>query len=247
VLERLVTTLQTTTITQAADIDALKARVTQVEQVNATQSADIASLRTRVVAAEAKLAYVNVQGTDMIITGANLHIRNGLGATNGNPADPGSIDPLRTHVNGLGNLVVGYSAGAELGYDRTGSHNFIVGDFGQYTSFGGIVGGITNSSLGPFGVVLTGRDNNAGGAYSGVFGGHRNNTIDNSFSSCVLGGENNTAGSTDTAILGGENNAITNRFATIAGGAGLTVGTEYGFAAGWPGFGPQFSGWFSSP
>jgi hypothetical protein len=62
-------------------------------------------------------------------TGANVYIRSGSGATDG-------------PVNGLGNLVVGYSEDAPY-FDerkplakRNGSHNLVVGGGASYTSFG---------------------------------------------------------------------------------------------------------------
>src|SRR5437763_11310960 len=51
-------------------------------------------LDARVTALETKTQYVTVSGGQMIITGTNLHVVNGLGAT--------------SQVNGLGNLIVGY-------------------------------------------------------------------------------------------------------------------------------------------
>src|SRR5439155_451995 len=71
-------------------------------------SADTA-LQDRAAVLEHKTQYVSIAGGDMFITGTNLNIRNGLGATNGNPADPASLDPASTHVNGKGNLIVGYN------------------------------------------------------------------------------------------------------------------------------------------
>ena len=72
-------------------------------------------------------------GNELFITGANLHLLNGMGATQ--------------TTNGLGNLIVGYQA---LRNDpafpdvRTGSHNLIVGDRHSYSSYGGIVVGDFN-------------------------------------------------------------------------------------------------------
>src|SRR4051794_17752402 len=53
-----------------------------------------------------KTQFITVSGGEMFIEGTNLHIRNGLGATNGRPGDPytASGPPV---VNGLGNLIIG--------------------------------------------------------------------------------------------------------------------------------------------
>ena len=62
------------------------------------------------------------------ITGVNVQIVNGLGATNGFPANPGSTDPLLTPTNSVGNLIVGYNEfGNPVGDNRTGSHNIVGG------------------------------------------------------------------------------------------------------------------------
>src|SRR5688572_30006315 len=55
-------------------VAALEALVASLQQTNSNQTAAIAALNQRVSQAEAKLAFVTVQGTEMYITGANLHI-----------------------------------------------------------------------------------------------------------------------------------------------------------------------------
>lgn len=40
----------------------------------------------------------------------NVQVVNGLDATNGFPLDPDSVDPLDVRVNGVGNLIVGYTS-----------------------------------------------------------------------------------------------------------------------------------------
>ena len=103
--------------------------------------------RATITAAAELLAHVSVEGADVIIEWANLHIRSGAGRTDGEP-------------NGLGNLVIGYgepTARCDGGYnDRqlclngatdcpggwcvpedhvtTGSHNLILGVRHQYSS-----------------------------------------------------------------------------------------------------------------
>src|SRR5215471_322684 len=81
-----------------------------------------ATLEQRVEQLEYKLAHVTSGPDDITISGANLHIVNGLGATD--------------TVNGLGNLIVGYNEhrtpqicppGIPCINERTGSHNVIVG------------------------------------------------------------------------------------------------------------------------
>src|SRR5262245_8752902 len=63
-------------------VAALEAMVASLQQTNTGQAAEIVALKQRLGEVEGKLAFVSVQGQEMYITGANLHIRNGLGATN---------------------------------------------------------------------------------------------------------------------------------------------------------------------
>ena len=74
-------------------------------------------------------------------SGINVQVVNGLGATNGNPADPSSLDPLQTNVNGLGNLILGYNEfGNFLGDDRTDEDVFAAFDTsGESFAFDAIV------------------------------------------------------------------------------------------------------------
>ena len=92
-------------------------------------------------------------------TGVNVQIVNGLGATNGFPDAPPSLDPAETTTNGLGNLIVGYNEERALASVhcamvpdsplcqdiRTGSHNIVVGAAHNYSSFGGLAVGMRNT------------------------------------------------------------------------------------------------------
>jgi hypothetical protein len=131
-----------------------------------------------------RLQYVYLDGHDMYITNANLHIENGLGWTSGNP------DPNDTAVvNGLGNLIVGYNelrSNSASPDDRSGSHNIVVGAQQNFSSYGGLVAGNYNTISGP---------------YASVSGGHVNTA---SWYYCsVSGGENNTASGGGSSVSGG--------------------------------------------
>ena len=104
------------------------------------------SLEQRVEQLEYKLAHVTSGSDDITISGANLRIVNGLGATDTR--------------NGLGNLIVGYNEhrqGDTLfcgppsspSDTRTGSHNVVVGEQLNFSSFGGLVVGQCNDIIGP--------------------------------------------------------------------------------------------------
>jgi hypothetical protein len=77
-----------------------------------------------VAALEDLLKHFSCEGNDVFITGANLHLVNGLDGTE--------------TTNGLGNLIVGYN---ETRFEeeniRTGSHNVVVGLQHNFSSFGG--------------------------------------------------------------------------------------------------------------
>jgi hypothetical protein len=122
------------------------------------QTAAIAALSARVAALETLLAGVTRSGNDIVIDGANLHIRSGSGATGG-------------AVNGLGNLVIGYNESRGEGDIRSGSHNLVIGSQQNYSSFGGLVAGFRNAVSGAFASVTGGFGNTAVGNRSTVGGG----------------------------------------------------------------------------
>ena len=87
-------------------------------------------LAQRVADLEYKLQYVTGGPNEVVITGANLRIVNGLGTTG--------------TTNGLGNLIVGYNESrVSFGTDiRTGSHNVVVGTENNFSNFGGLLAAI---------------------------------------------------------------------------------------------------------
>jgi hypothetical protein len=102
-------------------------------------------LAQRVAALEQLLKHFSRRGNQVFITGANLHIVNGLEATD--------------TTNGLGNLIVGYNEprGEEEGQNiRTGSHNVVVGQRHNFSRFGGLVVGFRNEISGDFASVSGG-------------------------------------------------------------------------------------------
>lgn len=105
-------------------------------QITALQAL-VADLNNRMAALETKLAHVSVSGNEITISGANLHVNSGSGATDG-------------PVNGLGNLIIGYNELKGIGDDRSGSHNLVVGSKNNYASHGGFVLGRFGESPTPF-------------------------------------------------------------------------------------------------
>jgi hypothetical protein len=141
------------------------------------------------------------------ITGANLRLVNGLRAT--------------ATANGLGNLLVGYNEPRQGGNVETGSHNIVVGQGHNFSSFGGLVVGRQNEISGAFATVSGGFDNTASGASAAVSGGIFNRASGES--AAVSGGFDNTASASATAVSGGRGNTARGEGAMVSGGHGNTA------------------------
>ena len=147
-----------------------------VAQVSALTT-QVSALKAQVAALQIKTAPLSVSGTPgtfpatLSITGVNVQIVSGSGYTD--DGTRGEI-PNVTTLTGLGNLIIGYNAsGNTLGAGdvRTGSHNLILGDQNNYSSFGGLVAGIDNASTNIYASVSGGYGNTASGQYASVSGG----------------------------------------------------------------------------
>ena len=150
-----------------------------------------------------------LKGPHVFFVGANVHIRSGSEKTSDGKA-----------LAGLGNLVIGYNESSpsqmknpEKG--RSGSHNLIVGDRHQYTSYGGIVAGRGNTISQPGATVLAGKLNIANGPYSSI-----------------TGGAGNQATGSATSISGGQNNQVDGQSSSVSGGFNLKVSGDYDWGAG---------------
>jgi len=165
---------------------------------------------------------------EVVITGANLRIVNGLRAT--------------ATANGLGNLLVGYNELRDDGdNEHTGSHNLVVGQGHNFSSFGGLVVGRQNAIRGAFASVSGGFDNTASGDSASVSGGIFNRASGPSASvsggfdnmakgnaAAVSGGDGNTASGNTTVVSGGHGNTASGHTAAISGGE---ANTARGFSA----------------
>ncbi len=206
----------------------------------------------------------NHPGYLVTFTGANVQIVNGLGATDGEPNNPEDVNNYVT--NGLGNLIVGYNeTQASLGnggYDtRYGSHNLILGDYNEYTAFGGYVGASFNTVTAPYSSIVSGSLNEVDGVDCAILGGEYNyvasdfygtvlggsdneasgeyasvsggaDCIASGDSSSVSGGERNTASGSTSSVSGGVTNAASGQSSNVSGGGNVTEGNEQGWAAG---------------
>jgi hypothetical protein len=135
------------------------------------------------------------------ITGANLRLVNGLRAT--------------ATTNGLGNLLVGYNEPRQEGNVETGSHNVVVGQGHNFSSFGGLVVGRQNEISGAFAVVSGGFDNTASANATAVCGGHGNTA--SGHTAAISGGEANTASGFTSSVSGGRNHKARGDFDWVAG------------------------------
>lgn len=176
----------------------------------------ITDLQTRVATLESSPAlalgaYVTVTAADVngatgpnvVITGANLHVLNGGGATDG-------------QVNGLGNLIIGYNEIRGGGDSRSGSHNLVVGSANNYSSYGGIVSGLNNDISNTNANVLGGYQNIASGPSSSVIGGANNQAL--SVYDSVYGGMMNTASGGYSVVIAGLTNVASGWYSLAAGG-----------------------------
>jgi hypothetical protein len=170
---------------------------------------------------------------EVVITGANLRLVNGLRAT--------------ATTNGLGNLLVGYNEPREGENVRMGSHNVVVGQGHNFSSFGGLVVGRQNEISGAFAVVSGGFDHTASGASAAVSGGIFNRargasaTVSGGFdhtasanATSVCGGQGNTASGPTAAISGGEANTASGLTSAISGGRNHTAHGDFDWVAGLP-------------
>jgi hypothetical protein len=202
----------------------------------------------RMATVEKKLAAMNFDdaANEVVITGANLRIVNGLGNTE--------------TTNGLGNLIVGYNELRGFGPEpRTGSHNVVVGDRQNFSSYGGLVVGHSNEISGIFAfsagagntasggdsAVSGGTNNTASGVGAWVAGGSRNEASGVNASiiggvlktasgvdSVVSGGQNNIASGDLSSVSGGENNIASGDSSSVSGGLNRTAPAPFNWAAG---------------
>jgi hypothetical protein len=209
---------------------------------------ELRKLRERIRDLERKLKHVTSERDEnglpqLVITGANLRIVNGLGRT-------GCVDEGGQEIpgcpNGVGNLIVGYNEPREADANiRGGSHNVVVGTLHNFSRFGGVVvgfrntisgdfasvsGGIGNTASGFAASVSGGGTNSASGGISSVSGGVANSASGNDAS--VSGGGGNTASGLGASVSGGGNNTASGLGASVSGGRGRLAEGEDDWVAG---------------
>jgi hypothetical protein len=169
-------------------------------EARAQYNISLTNLHNRLMVVEGRTRYISVIGSDTYFDSTNVHIRNGVGATN--------------TTNGMGNLIISYNE--DLGSDRWGSHNLVVGYAHEYTSYGGIVAGRNNSIRAPHASITGGAMNIASGRSSSVTGGEENAASGESAS--VTGGHGNRASGYKASVTGGQGNDAAALSSTVSGG-----------------------------
>ena len=200
----------------AATLSAAKQYAAAADTVVLTAAQQSASVNLGPL--QEKTQFISVNGTEMIISGANLNIVNGLGHTDS--------------ANGLGNLILGYNKvdPAALGANRSGSHNLVIGDEHSYTSHSGVVSGFNNEIGAPFACVSGGSSNFASAEGASVTGGEGN--VAKGPGSSISGGSRNTAWGFECSISGGDSNNAIGDGSSITGGEGNVAGGLYGVVSG---------------
>jgi hypothetical protein len=172
------------------------ARIQALETLTAT-------LQNQVQALQDLMSHFSRSGNEIFVTGANLHVVNGAGATDS--------------TNGFGNIIIGYNEARgtanTLPNVRTGSHMLVVGSQLNYSQFGGIVAGFRNATSGPYSSVTGGFSSQAGGAYSSVTGGISARAY-GEFSS-ITGGAGNSALGQYSSVTGGQSNVADGDFENL--------------------------------
>jgi len=242
-------TAQSTIATLQSDLTAAKASITTLQSQAVTFGA------SNVMALEPYLTVTAAGTPKAVLSGINLQIVNGTGTT--------------ATVNGKGNLIIGYdevrndttyfcSNGAYVTQPtcvagggtwavshKSGSHYLVVGAQNNYSSYGGLVVGIRNTSTGIHGSVSGGALNTASGYgasvsggnsntasyyYASVSGGSSNNA--SGYYSSVSGGAANTASTDHTSVSGGWVNTASAQFASVSGGTYNTASGSYAHVSG---------------
>ena len=226
-----------------AQVNSLQTQITDLQTTMAALQVENAALKDRVSVVENNsvlklngyltLGNIISGHKKALFTGVNVQIVDGSGSTAGT-------------TNGLGNLIVGYNETRPNGGDvRTGSHNIMSGIYNNYSSYGGLVigfsntisgqyssvsGGAGNTASGNFSSVSGGDDNTAGGERASVSGGYLNAA--NGKHASVSGGQQNKADGFNASVSGGAHNTASGNLSSVSGGTGNTASGEHSSVSG---------------
>ena len=208
----------------AAQVNALAEQLKQANALAARQQQALDRLRVSNDALTSRLGCVlRFSGPrDLVVDGCNLHVQNGMGQTG--------------TTNRYGNLIIGYNKNEVS--TRTGSHNIIVGDLHEYTSYGGIVSGVENTLSASNATILGGGQNHANftsatilaadrGVADGnvvLIGGQRNYGSADAHFSAVVGGVENQVTGPSSVVVAGTLNVASGGHSLVCGGSENTAG-----------------------
>lgn len=209
-LEAAVNTLERTNTDQAGQITALTNRLDETK-------ARLDRFNSRLIIVEDKTVPITVVDSSFYITGMNVFVEDGSGSTNSS--------------SGLGNLTIGYNGSRGGASDRrTGTHNLILGDQNNFTSFGGLVAGTINEIGNEYTTVTGGAFNTASGNVASVSGGVQNEAT--GIGASVSGGNDNVASGLYGSISGGIHNRASGDYSAVSGGVQRSAPGRFNWAAG---------------
>jgi hypothetical protein len=240
--------------------DAQQAQIDTLLSDNLALQAQLDALSTQVANIESN----TVLDLDGVLVATSLH-GNPVARFQGVNVQVVNGGTVTQSINGLGNLIVGYdeaAAGGPLCSDgsyadepactgggaswaashKSGSHYLIVGNQNNYSQYGGVVIGQSNSSNSPYGSVSGGSQNKASGIYANVSGGLQN-SASGSYSS-VGGGLGNSASGFYSSASGGDYNTASGSYSSVSGGASNTASSSSSSVSG--GFSNEADGSWSS-
>ncbi len=202
---RRIGSLESSSEAEAAELAALSPAVDLLaEQLEETQ------------ALLSPIAY-DARSRTWVLTGVNLQVRNGTGATEG-------------EGDGTGNIIVGWNEASDDDA-RTGSHNLVVGAGHGWESHSGVISGTDHLVLGPGGAALGGEGNTVTAEGAVAVGGQDNTSA--GLLGVTVGGSDNVVEGELAMAAGGSGNDALGAFTVALGGINGRVDTE-----GWVILGP---------
>lgn len=161
--------LKTQATANSSTVSQLGQQVGQLSTAQTQLTSQLDNYASRVTAVETKTGSFSLATLDgqpaVVFSGVNLYLRNGVGEST---------------TNGTGNLVIGYNAIRSTTTNvRTGSHNLIVGDYNNYSSYGTVVFGNFNSASAPYATVTGGSYGVVSAPNATISGGYANTVSGN--------------------------------------------------------------------
>lgn len=227
-------------------------RVAALEAAIATLQSSVTTQAVTITELQAKLASVSTltwNGQPTVrFTGVNVQIVNGMDATgtaNGrgnlivgyDEPDVSSTPRCTLGTNPTTGAALTDQAACEgaggiwttEGF-KTGSHYVVAGNQNNYSRWGGVVFGHSNTSNYDYASVTGGYGHTASGRFASVSGGAYNRA--SGYGASVSGGDRNTAGGLYASVSGGRENTSSSERASVSGGQLNTASGSYATVSG---------------